>query len=138
MLNDLKESTMRWGRIRGRVIKGMLGRKTSILLAAAIVLLQSSDCMASLAPDQNAMQCCATMQCPMEHMSAGCCKTTVSAQESLSLPTIKTLVTAPVLEILFHAVALNPVGPLTMPPTLDKARQHSPPDLYTLHHSFLI
>jgi hypothetical protein len=116
----------------------MFSKKTSILVAAAVLLLQSSDCMASLAPDQNTMQCCATMKCPMEHMSAGCCTTTVSAQAPSSLPTSKTIVKAPVLGILFHAVGIDPVGTLTLPPTLVKSRQHSPPDLYTLHHSFLI
>ena len=116
----------------------MLGRKTSTLLAAIVLFLQYSDCMASLVPDQKMMQCCATMQCPMDHLSAGCCKTTVSAQTASSLPTGKMIVNAPALGISFYAVELDHVGPLTVPPNLLKARVHSPPDLYRLHHSFLI
>jgi hypothetical protein len=137
-MHEKSDSKIYWARNCGKVIRVMFARKASILLATAVLLLQFSDCMASVAAEQQAMQCCATMQCSMEHMSAGCCKITVSAQSPSSLPASKLIVKAPVLAILFHAVVLDHVGPRRMPPTLVKPSQHSPPDLYTLHHSFLI
>jgi hypothetical protein len=116
----------------------MSRRRTLMALAVAVLLLQFSDCMASLVPDQKMMECCATMSCSMEHMGAGCCQTTVSVLAPSSLPASKILVDARALHIVFQSSALEPAWLLTAPPRLAEARQSSPPHLYTLHHAFLI
>ncbi len=115
-------------------------RKTTfvVLAVVAVLLLQFADCMSAVTPDEQSMQCCGSMPCDPSNQSHDCCKSMVSPQSPSALPAAHVSLHAPVL---FVADVL----PLSRPPQLSGATstdlaalQHSPPELYTLHSSFLI
>jgi hypothetical protein len=109
-----------------------------VLAVAAILLLQFANCMTAMTPDQQSMQCCGSMSCDRSNQSHDCCKSMVSSQSPSALPVSHVSLHAPVL---FVADVL----PSPLVPQLSEATradlavpQHSPPELYTLHSSFLI
>ncbi len=108
------------------------------LVATALLALQGADCFVPAPADHQAMACCHSMKClPGQHAHQCCAAKTAShpqiglPQESAALraavPGIAARLALPV--VTARAGAYSP-GLGTM--------QHSPPDLYTLHSSFLI
>ena len=117
-----------------------MARKTTFLVLAvvAVLFLQFTDCMSAMTLDQQSMQCCASMPCDPSNQSHDCCKTMVSSESPSLLPASGVTLHAPMM------VAAD-ILPLPQLPQLSEASQadfaapqHSPPDLYTLHSSFLI
>ena len=117
-----------------------MARKTTFVMVAlaAVLFLQFSDCMSAMTQDQQSMQCCGSMPCDPSNQSHDCCKGMVSPQSPSVLP-------AP--HVTLHAPVMVPADTLPLPqlPQLSEASradftapQHSPPELYTLHSSFLI
>jgi hypothetical protein len=108
-------------------------------LAAGVVLfLQFSDCMALAAQQPKMMECCVQMKCPVAHMKADCCKAVVSAATPAALITGKAFVHAPALAAVLIALTPIPTQHRSVLPVVVLAQRRPPPDLYTLHHSFLI
>jgi len=115
-------------------------RKTTfvVLAVAAILLLQFADCMAAMTPDEQSMQCCGSMPCDRSNQSHDCCKSMISSQSPSIVPTAHGSLHAPILLV-------ADVLPSRQVPQFSEATsatlaapQHSPPELYTLHSSFLI
>jgi len=127
----------------GRLIPiefGEMVRKCTfmVLAVAAILLLQFADCMSAMTVDQESMQCCGSMPCEPSNQHHDCCKSMVSSHSRSVLPATHSSLHAPVM---FVADVLP--SPLIPQPseaarTVLAAPQHSPPELYTLHSSFLI
>src|SRR5215470_7798908 len=117
----------------------MVRKTTFIVLAVvAILFLQFADCMSAMTQDQQSMQCCGSMPCDPSNQSHECCKSMVSSQSPSVLPATHVSLHAPVM---FVADVL----PSPLVPEFSEAKiadlpapQHSPPELYTLHSSFLI
>jgi hypothetical protein len=117
----------------------MIGKRMLlILMVGAVLLLQLADCMAAFSQDQHAMQCCGTSECSPANQSHGCCKTMTStetprmlvkARVSLDVPTVAVVEHAPVLETATFAPLIS---------SSFEPQRYSPPELYTLHCSFLI
>ena len=117
----------------------MISRRPFLVLAAgALLLLQFEDCMSGMTPDQQNMECCASMPCTPANHSHGCCKTMASAQTPNMLPASQASLRAPVVATFAYAQTLDVArsGPVPVVPV--DAQQHSPPELYTLHASLLI
>ena len=117
----------------------MVRKTTFVVLAAfAILLLQFADCMSAATQDQQSMQCCGSMPCDQSNQSHDCCKGMVSSQAPTVLPAAHvtlvppTMVAADILPVPL-LVALSEAAAADF-----AAPQHSPPELYTLHSSFLI
>ena len=115
-------------------------RKTTFVMVAvvAILLLQFGDCMSAMTQDQQSMQCCGSMPCDLSNQSHNCCKKMVSSQFPSLLPAsgvtlhVPVMVAADILplpRLLHFSEAAHPDFGVS---------QHSPPELYTLHSSFLI
>src|SRR5215469_15551569 len=104
----------------------------------AVLLLQFADCMAAMTPDQQSMQCCGSMPCDPSNQSHDCCRAMVSSQSPSVLPAAHVSLHAPVIyvaDVLPSPLVLN----FSEAASADfAAPQHSPPELYTLHSSFLI
>jgi len=84
------------------------------------------------------MQCCGSMPCDPSNQSHDCCKGMVSSQSPSVLPVGHVTLHPPVMVVsdvlaLPQATAYAEVSRLGF-----EAPQHSPPELYTLHSSFLI
>jgi hypothetical protein len=118
----------------------MMARKTTLLILAivAVLFLQFADCMSAMTEDQQSMQCCGSMPCDPSNQSHDCCKSMAWSQSPSLLP-------AP--HVTLHLPAILVVDKLPSPLVVEfseparaefPAPQHSPPDLYTLHSSFLI
>ncbi|SRR5260370_30110774 len=117
----------------------MIGKKLFLVLGAgALLLLQFSDCMAAVAPDQQSMKCCGSMQCTRTNQSHDCCKKMVSEQSRNMLPTGHLSLSPPTVVLVELLVSPETVRVGCLPAGAVEAPQHSPPDLYTLHASFLI
>lgn len=110
----------------------------AILGTVAILLLQFTDCMSAMTQDQESMQCCGSMPCDPSNQSHDCCKTMVSSQPPSVLPAAHVTLYSP-------TMVADDILPVPQAPALSDlsaadfaAPQHSPPELYTLHSSFLI
>ena len=117
-----------------------MARKTTVLVLAliAVLVLQFADCMSAKTQDQQSMQCCGSMPCDPSNQTHDCCKGMVSSQSPSVLPIARVTLDAPVMVVADTLPSLL-VLPLAEAahPDLD-APQHSPPELYALHSSFLI
>ena len=115
-------------------------RKSLLITIAMVALLglQFTDCMSAMTQDQQSMQCCGSMPCHPSNQNHDCCKSMTSPQPPSVLPATHVSLHAPVM----FAVDVLP-SPLVLEFS-DATRtdfvvpQHSPPELYTLHSSFLI
>src|SRR5260370_33529147 len=117
----------------------MVGKRLFLVLAAgALVLLQFTDCMAALAPDQQSMKCCGSMQCTRTNQSHDCCKKMVSEQSPNMLPTGHVSLSPPAAVLVELLISPATVRIGSLQPGAVEAPQHSPPKLYTLHACFLI
>ena len=84
------------------------------------------------------MQCCGSMPCDPSNQSHDCCKGMVSAQSPSVLPVAHLTLHAPLM-VATDVLASPKATPYSEVSLLHfEAPQHSPPDLYTLHSSFLI
>ena len=117
----------------------MARKNTFVVLAVfAMLVLQFADCMSAATQDQQSVRCCGSMPCDPSNQSHDCCRGMVSSQSPSVLPTTHvtfappTMVAADILPVLL-LVALSEASPADC-----AAPQHSPPELYTLHSSFLI
>ncbi len=117
----------------------MVRRTTFLVLAVvAVLLLQFADCMSAMTFDQQSMQCCGSMPCDPSNQSHDCCKSMVSSQSPSVLPAAHISLHAPLMFV--TDVLPTPLVPQFSDATsaILAAPQHSPPELYTLHSSFLI
>jgi len=117
----------------------MIHRTRLLVLAfSALVALQFADCLSPVSADNETMQCCGSMPCNPADQSHDCCKTIASADGSNVLPAQHLTLSLPVAVIVDHFA--TPEVPIFTPVSDVKcaAPQHSPPELYTLHSSFLI
>ena len=117
----------------------MIRKTTFVLLAlAAILVLQFADCMSAMTEDRETMQCCGSMPCDRSNQSHECCKTMVSSQSPSVLPASHVTLPPPALMV---AGVLPPQAVLAFSDTGRSdfvVPEYSPPELYTLHSSFLI
>lgn len=118
----------------------MLRKITFVVLAVgALLFLQFGDCMAAMTQEQQqSMQCCGSMPCDPSNQSHDCCKSMVSSGSPSLLPAAHVSLQPP-------ALFVTDVLPSPQVPEFSEAlsfdlaaAQHSPPELYTLHSSFLI
>lgn len=108
------------------------------LTVVAFLGLQFADCLSAMTQDQQSMQCCGSMPCDPSNQSHDCCKGMVSSKSPSVLPAAHVALHPPVM--LVADVLATPRAipyPETSRSDFD-ASQHSPPELYTLHSSFLI
>ena len=117
-----------------------MGRKTTFVMLAvvAILLLQFTDCMSAMTHDAESMQCCGSMPCDPSNQSHDCCKTMVSSQSPSVLPAAHVTLHPPAIVAADILPVPQVVASSESSPSDFAAPQHSPPDLYTLHSSFLI
>jgi hypothetical protein len=117
----------------------MARKNTFVMLAVvAILLLQFADCMSAMTLDQQTMQCCGSMPCDPSNRSHDCCKSMVSSQSPSVLPAAHVTLHPPVMDVT-NILPTPQVFELSEAPDTEfAAPQHSPPELYTLHSSFLI
>jgi hypothetical protein len=113
-------------------------RLFSALAAGALLLLQFSDCMAAMTPDQQSMKCCGSMQCARTNQSHDCCKRMVSEQSPNMLPAGQVSLNPPAVVLVESPVSFEIIRVPSLPTGVVEAPQHSPPELYTLHASLLI
>jgi hypothetical protein len=105
---------------------------------AALLGLQFGDCLSAINQDQQSMQCCGSIPCDPSNQSHDCCKGMVSAQTPCVLPVGRVTLHAPVM-VAADVLALPKATPYSEVSLLHFGTpQHSPPELYTLHASFLI
>jgi len=117
----------------------MSRKATFVLLAVfAILLLQFADCMSAATKDQQSMQCCGSMPCDPSNQDHDCCKSMVSSQSVGVLPTAHVNFVPPIMITVDVAVVPLSIGLSESVPVDFTPLQHSPPELYTLHSSFLI
>jgi hypothetical protein len=117
----------------------MMGKRLFLTLAAgALLLLQFSDCMSAMTPDQESMKCCASMRCMRANQSHNCCKAMISGQSPNVLPTARVSLSLPAITLAEPLAAVEVVRLVSWPLVAVEAPQHSPPKLYTLHASLLI
>lgn len=117
-----------------------MARKTTfvVLAVVAMLLLQFTDCMSAMSQDEQSMQCCGSMPCDPSNQSHDCCKTMISSQPPSVLPAAHVRLHPPTI-VAAHILPVPQVLGLSEASPADfEAPQHSPPELYTLHSSFLI
>ena len=119
-----------------------MARNTIVVMLAtvAVLLLQFADCMSAMTLDEQSMQCCGSMPCDPSNQSHDCCKAMVSPQSPSVLPAPHVTLHAPVMVVTDSLRRPSPrVQHSSEAAHADfAAPQHSPPELYTLHSSFLI
>ena len=116
-----------------------MGKRLFFVAAAfALLFLQAGDCMAAMDMDQASMQCCQSMTCAPTHHSEQCCKPAVSSQAPNILPAQHFSLRAPIAATVQYPRLTEIFGPSPSRSFIVEAQQHSPPELYTLHSSFLI
>jgi hypothetical protein len=117
----------------------MVRKNTFVMLAVvAILFLQFADCMSAMTVDQQSMQCCGSMPCDPSNQNHDCCKSMASSQSPSVLPMAHVTLHPPVMDVADILPTLQVLELSETPHTEFSAPQHSPPDLYTLHSSFLI
>ena len=117
----------------------MVRRTTFLVLSiVAVLFLQSADCMSAMNQDEQSMQCCGSMPCNPSNQSHDCCKRMVSSQSPSVLPPAHVTLHAPVM-VVIDVSRLPLIAYLSEVFRGDFAvLLHSPPELYTIHSSFLI
>ena len=117
----------------------MVAKRLFLVLAVgALVLLQFTDCMAAMTPDQQSMKCCGSMQCTRANQSHDCCKRMASEQSPNMLPAGHVSLHPPAVVLVESLVSFEIARVPSLPSGAVEAPQHSPPELYTLHASLLI
>ena len=111
-----------------------------LIIGALVALLglQFADCMSATTQDPQSMKCCGSMPCDPSNQGHDCCKGMVSPRSPNVLPVAHVTLDTPVL-VVTDIHALPQLTPYPEVSRLDfEAPQYSPPELYTLHSSFLI
>ena len=113
--------------------------KTLLITVAMVALLglQFADCMSAMTMDEQSMQCCSSMPCDPSNQSHDCCKSMASSQSPSVLPVAHVTLHPPMMDVA-DILPTPQVLELSDALTEFAAPQHSPPELYTLHSSFLI
>src|SRR5258708_13296113 len=115
----------------------MWKRLLIVVAIAGLLGLQFAGCMSATTQDPQSMKCCGSMPCDPSNQSHDCCKSMVSSQSPSVLPAA---------HVPLHPPAMLVADILPLPQVIDfsevsrpdfEASQHSPPDLYLLHSSFL-
>lgn len=105
----------------------------------AFLGLQFADCLSAMSMDEQSMQCCGSMPCHPANQSHDCCKKMTSEGAPSALPTGHSDFSISIVAVVERVPSLlEPVAPPDNSYSVTSAPQHSPPDLYTLHSSFLI
>lgn len=117
----------------------MVRRTTFLVLSiVAVLFLQYADCMSAMTQDEQSMQCCGSMPCDPSNQSHDCCKRMVSPQSPSLLPAAHVTLHAPLM-VVVDVPRLPRIAPVSEAFRGEfGVLQHSPPELYTLHSSFLI
>jgi hypothetical protein len=120
-------------------LKKMSGKSLFLVLAlGAVLVLQVADCASAMTPDQQSMQCCGSMPCSPGNKTQGCCKTMNSAPAPSAIVKARIPVTAPPVDVMWHAPLTEFVQRTATPPAKVEVQEYSPPELYTLHAALLI
>lgn len=117
----------------------MIRKVTFLVLAlTALFVLQFADCFSPMSADQQTMECCGSMPCNPTNHSHDCCKTMVSSQSSSALAVEHSSLNVAIAAVVDHLSTPEVIVFAEISPSRFEAPQHSPPELYTLHSSFLI
>ncbi len=109
-----------------------------VLATGAVLLLLFADCMPVATPGEQASQCCASTHCSPATKMESCCKTPLTAHAPSVMVKARASMTAPIPKIIGRVSSLQIARPKTERPVVAAIQLFSPPDLYTLHSSFLI
>jgi hypothetical protein len=109
-----------------------------VLAAGAVLLLLFADCMPMATPGEQASQCCASTQCSPATKMESCCKTPLSAHAPSVMVKARVSMAAPIPKITGRVSSLQIARHKPERPVVADIPLFSPPDLYTLHASFLI
>src|SRR5213594_1600467 len=116
----------------------MSKRILMVVALVALLGLQFADCASAMTQDQQSMQCCGSMPCDPSNQTHDCCKGMVSSQSPSVLPVAHVTLHPPVMDVANTLPTPRVLELSQAPLTKFAAPQHSPPELYTLHSSFLI
>ena len=108
------------------------------LVATALLALQGADCFAPAPADHEAMACCHSMKCLPGQHAHRCCTAKTTSQPQTALPQEYSALQAPAPAAVAHLALPVVTARAGVYGSGLGAMQHSPPDLYTLHASFLI
>jgi hypothetical protein len=109
-----------------------------VLASGAVLLLLFADCMPVAMPGEQAAQCCASTQCPSATKMESCCKTPLSAHAPSMMVKARVSMAVPIPKITRRVSSLQIARHKPERPVVADIPLFSPPDLYTLHASFLI
>ena len=116
----------------------MRNRLFIVVALIALLGLQFADCMSAMTQDQQSIECCGSMPCDPSNQTHDCCKGMVSSQSPSVLPVANVTLHVPMM-VVTDVLASSQATAYADVSRLDfEAPQHSPPELYTLHSSFLI
>jgi hypothetical protein len=116
-----------------------MGKRLLIVVAIVGLLgLQFADCLSAMTQDPQSMQCCGSMPCDPSNQTHDCCKSMVSSQSPSVLPAEHVSLHPPVMVVADVLPSPHVIELSDATRTDFVAPQHSPPELYTLHSSFLI
>src|SRR5712672_3540844 len=119
-------------------MKVMRKRILIVLALVALLGLQFADCMSAMTQDQQSTQCCGSMPCDPSNQSHDCCESMASSQSPSVLPVAHVTLHPPMMDVADILPTPQVLELSEAPLTEFAAPQHSPPELYTLHSSFLI
>jgi hypothetical protein len=110
-----------------------------VLAAGAVLLLLFANCMPVAMSGEEAAQCCASTHCSPATKMESCCKTPLSAHAPSVMVKARVSMVAPIPKVArwvssLQVASYKPVRPVHA----DDIPLFSPPDLCTLHASFLI
>jgi hypothetical protein len=109
-----------------------------VLAAGAVLMHLFEDCMPVATPGEQASQCCASMRCSPATKMESCCKTPLSAHAPSAMVKARVSMAAPIPKITGRVPSLQIARSKLEHPLVADIPLFSPPDLYTLHSSFLI
>ena len=109
-----------------------------VLAAGAVLLLLFADCMPLATPGEQAAQCCASTHCSPATKMESCCKTPLTAHAPSVMVKTRVSMAAPIPNISGRVSSLQIPRYKPGRPVVANIPLFSPPDLYTLHSSFLI
>jgi hypothetical protein len=109
-----------------------------VLALGAVLLLLFADCMPVATAGEQAAQCCASTHCSPATKMESCCKTPLSAHAPSVMVKARVSMATPIPEIDGRVSSLLIARYKPERPVDADIPLFSPPDLYTLHASFLI
>jgi hypothetical protein len=109
-----------------------------VLAAGAVLLLLFADCMPVGTIGEQASQCCASTHCSPATKMESCCKTPLTAHAPSVMVKARVSMAAPIPNITGRVSSLQIARHKAERPVVADIPMFSPPDLYTLHASFLI